>query len=163
MVGHIERVCEHVGLIRIGGGPGEPWTWAGVLAYRTPAEVEVKAVERAPTEHEWRDAVTVMRDSGIEWFSFQRKSGATRATHVWSTTKGHSIMAKRVHMSLNITATMTDAATGETMATFGLPCEYRDVPYADALDVQESFMQAIGEHGARMSAKGRAHAAKVGK
>lgn len=67
-------------------------------------------------------------------------------------------MGKKVNLSLDIKATMTDAGTGASMATFGLPCEYLDVPYQDALDVQKSFMQAIGEHGERMLAKGYAHA-----
>jgi hypothetical protein len=69
---------------------------------------------------------------------------------------------KRVNLSLRIEATLTDADTGkvEPMPFKGdLYFEYNGVPYADAVDVQESFARALGEHGQRMIEKGRKHAA----
>jgi hypothetical protein len=67
----------------------------------------------------------------------------------------------RVNLNLHIVATLTDAATGKTEPTpfdAEMDFNYRGVPYADALDVQESFAQAMSEHGARMISKGRKHA-----
>jgi hypothetical protein len=69
---------------------------------------------------------------------------------------------KRVNLSLNIQATLEDADTGKVELTpfkGDMAFEYNGVPYADAVDVQESFAQAMAEHGARMIAKGRKHAA----
>lgn len=65
---------------------------------------------------------------------------------------------KRVNLKLTIVAELVDADTGKVEPTpfdADLKFNYRGVPYADALDVQESFAQALAEHGQRMIAKGR--------
>lgn len=70
--GHIERLCEHTGILRVGGAYGEPWTGACVLRFVEPGEVMVEGVERAPTPTEWRQAIRVMRASGIVRIRFER-------------------------------------------------------------------------------------------
>lgn len=69
----------------------------------------------------------------------------------------------RVNLKLVINATMVDADTGKIEATpfkGDMTFEYNGVPYADALDVQASFAQALNDHGARMIQKGRDWAKK---
>lgn len=69
---------------------------------------------------------------------------------------------KKVNLELIINAKMTDE-NGKLMAPFSFTGSYLDINYDDALDVQESAMQMLSEHGARMLAKGRKHAADMAK
>lgn len=75
MHGHIERLCPHVGILRVGGAFGEPWVRACVLRYEDETTVMVEAVERAPSPSEWRAAMRVMRDAGIRTIRFERHRG----------------------------------------------------------------------------------------
>ena len=70
--GHIERLCDHAGILRVGGALGEPWTWACVLHYQSPESVIVKAVSVAPSLREGRDAIEIAKASGIVNFRFYR-------------------------------------------------------------------------------------------
>ena len=73
---------------------------------------------------------------------------------------------KKVTLSLKIQAELVDADTGKVEPVpfdADMNFNYRGVPYADALDVQESFAQALAEHGQRMIAKGRKSSAPTSK
>jgi hypothetical protein len=72
MAGHIEYLCEHAAILRVGGAYGEPWTWAAVLRFDSPTAVTLEAVERAPTAEERRQALEVGRAAGILTYRFIR-------------------------------------------------------------------------------------------
>lgn len=70
--GHIEPV---VGILRIGGAYGEAYSWAVLVRYLSPTEVRLEAITRAPTRAEWRAVRRVLKEAGIEKFSFTRRKG----------------------------------------------------------------------------------------
>ena len=78
--GHIERICQHAGILRVGGAFGEPWSAACVLRFDSADQVTVEAVERAPSPGEWRAALEVMRAAGIRTVTFQRRRAGIVST-----------------------------------------------------------------------------------
>lgn len=71
---------------------------------------------------------------------------------------------KRVNLELRIKVVLKDAETGkvEPVPFDGkMRFNYRNVSYPDGLDIQESFARSVSEHGDRMFAKGRQHAANL--
>lgn len=75
--GHLERLCEHVSLLRVPGAYGDPWEWAGVVFHPHGMEdVTIEGVERAPKLQEHRWAVQVLKDAGVKTAHYVRiKSG----------------------------------------------------------------------------------------
>jgi hypothetical protein len=69
--GHIEPLAA---VLRIGGGYGEPYSWAASLRYLSPSEVEVCGAARAPKPSEWRSAIHVLQSHGISRVIFHRRS-----------------------------------------------------------------------------------------
>lgn len=68
---------------------------------------------------------------------------------------------KKVNLHLEVKASMTEA-DGKVMAVFnGGPFDYLDIGYDSAVKIQESFVQSMGDHMARLLAMGHAHATEL--
>lgn len=82
--GHMERLCEHVAIVRVPGAFGEAWTWCCTVQFESADHVTVKGAQRAPTPSEWRQAVQVGRAHGIRRFRFERYRQGVEE-HTWKT------------------------------------------------------------------------------
>lgn len=72
MSGHVEPLAA---VLRIGGGYGEPYTWAATLRYLSPGEVEVMGATRAPSPDERRAIRAVLRSNGVHKAFYIRRLG----------------------------------------------------------------------------------------
>lgn len=68
--GHIEHLS---GVLRIGGGYGEPYTWSATIRYLTPTKVEVLGAVRSPNLAERKAIAEVLKSHGIEEAVYFRK------------------------------------------------------------------------------------------
>ena len=84
--GHIERVCEHVGVLRLGGAYGEPFRFVAVLVFDAPETVTVKGLAGTLRPSEWRAAVEIGHAEGIRRFRFERHRHGTVEEHAWDVT-----------------------------------------------------------------------------
>ncbi len=72
MRAHLEFLCAHVGILRVGGCYGEPWTWA-VTVLLTTSPITLLAAQRGPTWQEWRIAECLLRLLGYLAVQFTRQ------------------------------------------------------------------------------------------
>jgi len=81
LAGHLEPLAA---VIRIGGHYGEAWTWAAIIRYLSPVEVEVMAVMRAPKPSEWRAMKEILLASGVRIGHFARRTSQGVRRHTWT-------------------------------------------------------------------------------
>lgn len=72
MRAHLEFLCSHVAILRVGGCYGEPWTWA-VTVLLTTAPVTLLAAKQGPTFREWRTAERLLGLLGFRAVQFTRQ------------------------------------------------------------------------------------------
>ncbi len=63
--GHIQRLCEHAGVLRIGGPMGSPCHWSCTVHFRSPSEVELMGVDKKITATDRRDIRATLQRYGI--------------------------------------------------------------------------------------------------
>lgn len=158
--------CIYAG--RHGWAYGQPFEVAISTEDVGPHEVELHGFIHEPALSLWRALSHALALGGVRWFwsTRMRKDGrAQRKRFRAQLARGwRSEPMERVNLKLKIEVELTDAATGDVVPVpfKGLmDFEYNGVKYADGLDIQASFAQAVSEHGARMIEKGRAKAAQV--
>lgn len=90
MAGHLERLCPHAGVVRIGGQHGQPFRWAVTVHWCEPDGVEVKGLSQTPTRQDWRDVGDVLAANGVKRFRYwrRRSDGTMRMTRWFETEKG---------------------------------------------------------------------------
>jgi hypothetical protein len=86
--GHVEWLCEHCGIVRLGGAVGEPFFWAATFKRLPCGAVVVKGALKGLKRDQRRDFASVLRLAGIDEFRFERRRGGPPRVFVANTSGG---------------------------------------------------------------------------
>lgn len=64
--GHIQRLCEHAGVLRLGGPEGAPYHWLTMVHYFSESEVELLGADKKLTPTDRRDIRDTLYRHGIQ-------------------------------------------------------------------------------------------------